>query len=89
MKILTIVFILLLLYCITACDKSNISDNHVMSDIELKKFVDAHLQVGDDREKIEVFFRSQGWSFAYNQFVPRYESHYKPGDIDNWHTKVA
>jgi hypothetical protein len=85
MKIIKITCVLLLLFIIGACDNAATSDRNVMNDRELKKFVDSHLQVGDDREKIEVFFRAQGWSFGFNQFKSRYECHYKPGDIDKWY----
>lgn len=54
-----------------------------MTDKELRKFVESNLSPGDNRQQIESFFDSQGWSYDFNRFGRFYSVHYKEGDIDH------
>ena len=77
-----IILLLVSVCCIFAgCKRRH---QEVMSDKELKSYVEVHLKKGDSKETIEKFFQDNGWQYSFNEFEPRYEVHYKPGDVDTW-----
>ena len=78
-----------MLLIVVACDNPALRKKEPLNDTALKDFVASHLQVGDDRKKIESFLQSKDWSFGFNQFKSRYECHYKPGDVDKWYAKTG
>ena len=77
-----IAIVLSLLCCFSVGCKKH--PKGVMNDKELKAYVEGQLKVGDSKEKIEQFFRDNGWNYSFNRFEPRYEAHYKAGDIDTF-----
>lgn len=75
-----ITIVLSLLCCFSVGCKKH--PKGVMNDKELKAYVEAHLKPGDSKEKIEQFFRDNGWNYGFNRFEPSYVANYKQGDVN-------
>lgn len=75
-----IILLLVSVCCIFAGCKKH--PKGVMNDKELKAYVEAHLKPGDSKEKIEQFFRDNGWNYGFNRFEPSYVANYKQGDVN-------
>ena len=74
----------LLISAVAACGGSK---KNSMTDVELKLFIEAHLDVGDSKNKIEAFLNEQKWPFDFNRFESRYEARYEAGSVDKWYVK--
>lgn len=74
--------VVLLLLSVTTISCSN---SQVMSAEELKSFINDNLKPGDPSEEIEAFLDSQGWPYAFDDFVQRYQAHYPDGDVNKPH----